>query len=223
MRPNSSIGGIATFLLIAFFATRGSAQYRILPGDADRDGCSGKEPARICIGSTGTDHCYATQSTKDYVFGLKPTAKEIGKLNGQSLTLFSAMFSGCGSGRLTDYSLLTVQSGEFVNLFPKVQLTDQSEFKVWHFPQISELPVLVTADFIWDFDARETHFAQHRYVVATYVFYKKSGRYKQELSYKTSGKFPGLDEVGEIKMLDTQRPFILAKLQAAADKRASAK
>lgn len=145
-----------------------AAQYHLIPGKIDESmGCDPKTPARICLGS-GSAHCYAPESTKDYTFGMEPAAITVGKLDGPPLILFSADFSGCGSGTLTDYSLLTVRAGEFVNLLPKVRLTNQSEFKFWSLPQISRLPVLATADFIWDFDAlnksngqEETHFAAH--------------------------------------------------------------
>ncbi len=122
------------------------------------------------------------------------------------------MFSGCGSGTLTSYALLTVNHGEFVSLLPTVELTNQSEFKLWRLPQFSHLPVLVTADFIWDFEEGETHFAPHRYRIKAFVFNAVSGRYLQRVRYETSKKYPGLDEVDEIRVLDAERPVILARI-----------
>jgi hypothetical protein len=220
MKSKRSIQCIVASIFIILCAMPGSAQYRILPGDTGANGCSGKQPARICLGKTGTAHCYATQSTKNYVFGLEPKAVDIGNLDGQPLTLFSATFSGCGSATLTGYSLLAVRSGEFANLLPTVGLSNQSELKVWHLSQISSFPIVVTADFIWDFDAKETHFAPHRYEIAAYVFDIKSGSYRQEMTFKTEAKFPGLDDVDNIAVLENQRPIIIAKLRASADKAA---
>jgi hypothetical protein len=195
------------------------AQYRVLPGETDRDGCVPKTPARICLGATGMAHCYEPLGNKDYIFALEPKATPVGQLDGHDLTLFTAMFSGCGSGALTDFSLLTVRDEEFVNLLPKVQLTNQSEYKLWSLPRFSKLPILVTADFIWDFDAmqkskykEETHLASHRYRIEAFVFDTKSGRYLKKVHYETARKYPGLDEVDEINVLDAERQAILAKL-----------
>jgi hypothetical protein len=189
--------------------------------------CFPKTSARICLGAADEAHCYAPPSDRfdppsneAYIFGLEPKAKAVGRLNGKELTLFTAMFSGCGSGTLTHFSLLTVRDGEFVNLLPKVELSNQSEYKLWDLPQFSSLPVMVTADFIWDFEAmqksnynEETHFAPHRYRVEAYVFDVKSSQYIQKIHYETTKKYPGLDDADEIKVLDAEQDVILVKLR----------
>jgi len=123
---------------------------------------------------------------------------------------------------LTDFSLLTVRNGEFVNLLPAMQLTNQSEYKLWTLPRLSSLPIVVTADFIWDLEAmqksnfaEETHFAAHRYAIFAYVFDKNSGHYLQKVHYLTTKKYPGLNDVDEVKVLGGERQAILAKLQQA--------
>ena len=195
------------------------AQYRILPGNADSDGCNPTAQARICLGATGEERCYAPPNDihpsdkGEYIFGLEPKAKAIGRVGGQELTLFTAMFSGCGSGTLTHFSLLTVRDGEFVNLLPKVELTNQSEYRVWSFPHLSALPILVTADFAWDFDAGETHFAHHRYEISAYSFDPRTGRYQLKTSYQTTRKYAGLDDSDAIHVLEAERPTLLAKLR----------
>ena len=123
------------------------------------------------------------------------------------------MFSGCGSGTLTRFSLLTVRGGDFVNLLPKVGLTNQSEYKIWNLPQYSPLPILVTADFIWDFDARETHFAHHYYEVDAYAFDAKAGSYLRRISYRTKRRYAGLDNLDAIHVLEVERPTVVAKLR----------
>jgi hypothetical protein len=195
------------------------AQYRLIPGKFDESiGCDPKTPARICHG-TGTAHCYAPESTKNYTFGMEPKAVQVGQLDGQPLILFSAMFSGCGSGTLTDYSLLTIQKGEFVNLLPHVRLTNQSEYKFWDQQEVSKLPVLVTADFIWNFGnpkdpntPGETHYGDHRYQIDAFDFDAKSGRYAKAVVYTTSGKYAGEDSEGPMQVLEAERPQILDKL-----------
>jgi len=204
---------VTAILLAGACATMGWPQFRIVPGKIDETmGCIPKTPARICL-DAGMAHCYAPASDKDYTFGMEPKATPVGKLGGQPLVLFSAMFSGCGSGTLTDYSLLTIRAGEFANLLPKVRLTNQSEYRLWALPQISNLPILATADFIWDFKADETHFAAHRYHVEAFVFDTKSGRYVQRVCFDTAKKYPGLDEVDQIRVLEAERAVILAKLR----------
>jgi hypothetical protein len=198
-------------------------QYHVLPGKTDPgdfQDCFPKTPARICLGATGTTHCYEPPSEKDYIFGLEPKATPVGRLDGNELILFTAMFSGCGSGALTHFSLLTIRNGEFVNLLPKVELTNQSEYKLWSLPQFSSLPVLVTADFVWDFEAmkrsnynEETHFAPHRYRVDAFVYDAKSRRYLQSVHYETTDRYPGLDDADGIKILDAEKTVILANLR----------
>jgi hypothetical protein len=210
-------------LLANAFVVVSQGQYHVLPGKTDPgdfEDCLPKTPARICQGATGTAHCYEPPSDKDYIFGLQPKATPVGQLDGNELTLFSAMFSGCGSGTLTGFSLLTIRNGEFVNLLPKVELTNQSEYKLWSLPQFSSLPVLVTADYIWDAETmqksnykKETHFASHRYRVEAFVFDANSHRYLQKAHYETTKKYPGLDDVDEIKVLDAEKTVILAKLR----------
>ena len=206
-------------------------QYRVLPGKTDpgdfKD-CFPKTPARICLEAAGEAHCYSPPNDKfdppsneAYIFGLEPKAKAVGRLDGKELTLFTAMFSGCGSGTLTYFSLLAVRDSEFVNLLPKVELTNhESDAELWSLPHYSSLPVLVTADFIWDYKAmeksnysEETHFAHQRYKIRAYVFDVKSDRYIQKVHYETTKKYPGLDDADEIQVLDTERQTILTKLR----------
>lgn len=160
--------------------------------------------------------CYEPPSTKDYVFGLEPTQKQIGTWKGKPLILFTAMFSGCGSGTLTDFSLLTERDGKLIDILPTVQLTNQSEFKFWSMPGHSPLPVFATADFVWDFDAGETHFSKHRYQIAVYVFDRATARYSERLRYPTVKRYAGLDDVSKIRVLDEEKPQVLRRLRNSA-------
>ncbi len=128
------------------------------------------------------------------------------------MILFFATFSGCGSGTLTDYSLLSIRNGEFVKLSPKVQLTNQSEYKIWHLPEYSPQPILVTADFLWDFKT-ETHFSHHHYRIHAYLFDPKTGQYLEKLHFDTTKKYPGLDDAQEIRVLESEKDNITSRLQ----------
>ena len=206
------------FVLILLSAVAPCAQYRVLPGKLDPDGLP-TTSARICLGTTEADRCYTPPSDK-YAFGLEPKAQTVAKLSGQDLILFTATFSGGGSGELTNLALLEQRSSEFVNLLPAVQLTNQSEFKLWNLPQFSSLPILATADFVWDFAAmkasnyaEETHFARHRYQIGVYVFDQRTQKYLERVHYVTPKKYPGLDDSDSIRVLDAEKRAILAKLQ----------
>jgi hypothetical protein len=211
---------LAILFILSTRVVSAAAQYRVLPGREDVNGFP-TAPASICLSYAGTAHCYTSPDyMKDSPFGLDPKAQTIGKLNGQDLTLFTATYSGGGSGTLTNFALLTVKDGDFVNLLPKVQLTNQSEYKIWHLPQISDQPILITADFVWDFKAMEasnykedTHLAHHRYTVRAFVFDAASGRYLERIRYITTRKYPGLDDADAIRVLNVEKPTILSKLQ----------
>jgi hypothetical protein len=203
----------ASTMLVCGLPLTLAAQYHLIPGPAGKDGCSGEKPARICLGAAGEAQCYAPPNDKDFVFGLDPKATPAGTLDGIPLTLFEATFSGCGSGTLTHYSLLTVRNGEFVDLLPKVELTNISEIRLWKLPALSALPVVVTADFIWDFKAGETHFDNHRYKIDAFLYDAATGMYLQKLDYETAKKYSSGDGL-PIQTLEAERTTILARLKA---------
>jgi hypothetical protein len=198
-------------------------QYHVIPGQTDPAKsieCFPQTPAQICLSATGTEHCYAPQSDNDFIFGLEPRAIPVGQLDGLELTLFTAMYSACGSGTLTKFTLLTVRNGEFVNLLPSVEISNQSDYKLWNLPEFSDLPVLVTADFIWDYASirksnylEETHSAPHRYRVNAYVYDAKSSRYLQRVRYDTTKMYSGEEDAEAINVVDAEKTVILAKLR----------
>jgi hypothetical protein len=194
-----------------------------MPGKTDPANsadCLPQTPARICLGATETGHCYAPPSDNDFIFGLEPRAIPVGQIDGRELTLFTAMYSGCGSGTVTKFALLTVRDGEFVNLLPEVELSNQSDYKLWSLPEYSSLPVLVTADFIWDYAAmrksnfiEETHSAPHRYRINAYVYDEKSSRYLIKVHFDTAKMYSGMQDAEEINIVDAEKAVIVAKLQ----------
>jgi hypothetical protein len=195
------------------------AQYRAFPGKLDAVGLP-TSPARICLGAYGTDHCY-TAPSDEYTFGLDPEAHTVAKLDGRDLILFTATFSAGGSGLLTNLALLEERGGEFANLLPVVQLSEQSEYKLWRIPEVSSAPVLVATDFIWDFEAmkasnyaQQTHFAHHRYAIKAYVFSPGTRLYEERLHFETRKKCAGLDDTDRVRVLDAEKPAIVAKLKA---------
>jgi hypothetical protein len=219
MKLNCIIGVVLANVCVIPF----HGQYRVMPGKMDpanSTDCLPQTPALICLGTTGTEHCYSPPSDDDFIFGLEPRAIRIGQLDGRELTLFTAMYSGCGSGTVTKFALLTTRFGEFVNLLPDVELSNQSDYKLWSLPEFSSLPILVTADFIWDYEdirksnfIEETHAAPHRYRVNAYVYDTKSRRYLQRVHFDTTKMYSGLQDAEEINIVDAEKAVILAKLQ----------
>ena len=96
---------------------------------------------------------------------MNPKAETIGTHDGHDSILFEATFSGGGSGDLTNLALLEEHSDDFLNPLPVVQLTHQSESKFWSLPQTPGLPILATAEFVWDFNSEQTHFGPHHHSV----------------------------------------------------------
>jgi hypothetical protein len=219
MKMNWIIGVVLANVCVLPF----QGQYHVMPGKSDPANtadCLPQKPASICLGATGMEHCYALPNDKDFIFGLEPRAIPVGQLDGLELTLFTAMYLGCGSGTVTKFALLTVRNGEFVNLLPSVELSNQSDYKLWSLPELSNLPVLVTADFIWaNADIKksnfieETHSAPHRYRMNAYVYDEKSSRYLLKVHFDTAKMYSGIQDAEEINIVDAEKTVILGKLK----------
>src|SRR5580698_2891080 len=143
--------------------------YKVFPGKVDLDGLP-TGAARLCLNAQPTQ-CYSLPNGQkdagsgvEFKFGLEPKAERISVQGGGSLILFSATFSGGGSGSLDELALLRYErDGTLRNLLPVVKLTEQTEHAIWQLPSISSMPVLVTADYVWG--KGETHFAQHLFEI----------------------------------------------------------
>ena len=190
-------------------------RFRLIPGNIDSDGLP-TSGAKLCLLEPAND-CYQMPSNTGYSsgsvvysYGLDPRSERLSLKSGGSLAFFSAQFSGRGSGTLDSLAILRYENdGEIVNLLPFVGLTNQSERAAWFIPA-SSFPILVTADFVWM--KGETHFATHFYTVAAYLFDIKNDRYAKAFSYQTSKKYPGLDQVNQVRVLNPEREEILRRL-----------
>jgi hypothetical protein len=100
------------------------------------------------------------------------------------------------------------------NVLPYVALTNNSDEAVWDEPKISLYPLLVTADFIWDFKAGETHFSRHRFTIQVWRFDRAKGRYLLALFYKTTRKYDGLDASDSVNVIAPERAEILRRLRS---------
>jgi hypothetical protein len=86
--------------------------------------------------------------------------------------------------------------------------TNVSEYAMWHLPEISPYPVLVVADFFWNFDAGETHFDAHQYDVEAFVYNTRSRVYEKRFRYRTSHKY----DAETSRVLEPERSEILRRL-----------
>ncbi|HXP11511.1 MAG TPA: hypothetical protein VN828_23600, partial [Acidobacteriaceae bacterium] len=118
--------------------------------------------------------------------------------------------------------LLTVEGDDFANLLPKLQLTNQSEFDVWNLSEFSSLPILVTADFLWDpyhqlgsHNELESHYGPHRYTIRVLLYDPATARYTEQIHFDTDRTYTGLNNVDAIKVLGPERKHILARLRKA--------
>jgi hypothetical protein len=170
--------------------------------------------ARLC--AKNTNECFTLLCSKEaskasFSFGLDPKAERITMPEGGSLVFFSATFSGGGSGILDSLALLKYgRDGKISDLLSGVYLTEQSDRRIWILPQLSNMPVLATADYIWG--NGESHFASHFFTVSLYVFDVNTQQYVKQITYVTGHKYPSLDERRSIQVLQSERATIVARL-----------
>ena len=201
-------------------AVREFPAYKLIEGAIDSDGFP-TSGAKLCVVEAPAP-CFQMPSNLGYSksgvvydYGLEPKAERLPMKGGGSLVLFSATFSGGGSGSLDSLALLRYEGArKFSNLLPFVGLSNQSDRATWSIAEISDYPILVTADFDWM--NGETHFAKHFYEVSVYRFDPRLQRYVRVLKYRTSKKYASLDEADEVRVIQPERQEIMRRLKAAA-------
>lgn len=225
----SSIGVLSGAMLLAVSNAQTPHQvrnmdfpsFKLLSGASDSDGFP-TSGAKLCLLKTSgvcfqmpSNNGYSASSVT-YEYGLDPMAEKLPLKSGGSLVFFSSQFSGGGSGTLDSLAILRYEpDGKIVNLLPYVGVTNQSDRAVWQIASVSDFPLLVTADFYWM--EGETHFSEHQYTVSAYRFDAGKDRYVKALSYRTSKRYSGLDEVDRIHVLNAERTQILRRLQASSN------
>jgi hypothetical protein len=199
---------------LAPVAAAQKATYQVTPGNTDPNGfpLSGASvclsPAKVCFQMPDLQRANVT-----YPFALEPHARAIME-DPSSWLLFDATFSAGGSGTLTRYAVLKPSGDSLINLLPSLALTNQSDFAIWNDTHLSPYPVVISADFVWDFHAGETHFSKHRYRIEVWQYDKPSSLYTKVLSYRTTRRYDGLDDVEKISVITPERSEILRRLTA---------
>jgi len=192
---------------LAFGQTHPTAE--VTQGSVDEDGVP-TGPASLCVASKETRECY-TPPKHTPSFGLRAKSSTVTLREGFEALLFKADAWGGGSGILTVVALLVSRDGTLVNLLPDTALTNQSEYRLWNEPTISDTALFVTADYVGDED--ESHFGRHRYRVTIYSFSKESRCYVMRDEYVTLKKYSGLDQGDSVSVLEPERHEILTRLQ----------
>jgi len=211
IRVQRAAGILSIYVLTLAYGgiSQTSTGYRLRPGKTNSDGFP-ITAAQLCFGSENSEHCYSPPD-QDPPFGANPQSQPIKLSTGTELVLFTAESSAGGSGSLTILALVEDRNGQALNLLPKVVVSNQSEYALWNLSEISAMPVLVTADFLWT--DGETHFSSHHYRIRAYVYNKQVGRYLEQVQFPTAKKYPGLDDVDNIHVLAPERSGIVTKLK----------
>jgi hypothetical protein len=176
-----------------------------------------KSDARLClIGNPRT--CFSLNPIRDKYgvtyFGLQPRAERVRLHSGGSLVLFSA-YCGGGSGSAVRFALLRHEAdGSLKDLLPLLTLSNQSDHALWDVPTVSVVPLLITADFIWE--GMEAHYGSHFYQIRAYRYDPATDKYAQILEYQTGHQYRGFDNTSDdpFPLLKFERATILRKLAA---------
>lgn len=191
---------------------------KVFDGKLDTDGLP-TSGARLCVEPT-LRNCFQMPASSPkgeppgfYQFGLEPSMKPLPVKGGGSWLLFSATFSGGGSGTLTRFAILRMDGTHINNLLPNVALTNNSDNAVWNEPDLSPFPLFVDADYIWNFKVGETHFSKHFFAVEVWRFDPSKDHYSRALTYKTSKRYDGLDAADPINVIAPERSEILRRLK----------
>ena len=59
-----------------------------------------------------------------------------------------------------------------------------------------------------------THFAKHFFMVEVYRFDARQDRYAKTFKYRTTKKYPSLDEVDEVHVIEPERREIMRRLES---------
>lgn len=174
-------------------------------------------PALICdddIHGKFTLDCYQARTAKDVYFD-DPQVTFVTITGSHQAALFSTNVNYSGSGWTWLWSLLILnRDGRWQNLFPEITSSNQSEYLFWSAPALSSYKVFTVADFIWA--EGETHFSAHGYEIKSYEYCPSTSKYVLADDFATKMKFPGLDDVDKLSVIQPQMREIQAHLKNKA-------
>ncbi len=186
-------------------------QYKVYQGVLDEDNFP-ISAARLCA-TEGRPRCFtlAHSGAEPDKFGLRAQSHRLKLDGGGSIVLFNANCGG-GSGSADRYVLLRSEpDGHFKNLLPEITVSNQADVATWNLPTVSPLPVFVTADYLWG--EMEAHYSSHFFEIRMYVYDGAADRYKLRHKYRTSHKYPGIDNWDQApEVLEKERGRIIEML-----------
>jgi hypothetical protein len=140
---------------------------------------------------------------------MDPKSLKTTTASGEDLVLFSAHTMG-GSGYAYEYALLQYNDRRLVNLLPRVRVSNISDRALWNMPEISPMPIFLTADYLWEDGA---HYGDHRYTIRAYRYDPVTSKYTQILSYDTRRTYPSAEWPGTVHVVSAERGHISKLLQ----------
>ncbi len=181
-------------------------RYVLRAGKADRDGnpFDALSSAKLCVVAPAK-RCFTLPAEHDKEFTnyfyMDPKAIKTISASGEELVLFDAHTMG-GSGYAYEYALLRYSNHKLTNLLPVIRVSNISDRALWNVPEISPLPIFLTADFLWEDGA---HYGDHRYTVRAYRYDTATAKYIQIVSYETVRTYPSAEWPGMVHVLKAER------------------
>jgi len=172
--------------------------FRLIAGKVDQNE-NPLSAARLCL-AADSRKCFKLPQTGSgddaFFYYWHPKADRILAKSGETLIFFSASFRG-GSGGSDEFVLLRYEQNAIKNLLPPLTLTNQSDHALWSIPSLSSMPLLVTADFLWQ--DGEVHYGSHYFEICAYRYDPQTAKYRRVIKYRTHLKYKGFD--------NSDRPF----------------
>ena len=176
--------------IVSMTPTVPSGDYYAINGEQKDGDIYSISPARLCIDSTGIQRCFVSP-TQNRIYGLDSKAQEVHlPRGGGRLILFTAEDYSADS-EFTFISLLANRGGQLENLLPEI--TDPTYYQVLLLPDVSAMPVLVTATYDWADD--ESHADPHSYKIAIYTYNQQTEAYFKLDHLWSARKYSGDEDV----------------------------
>ena len=167
-------------------------------------------PASLCIGKASSKICY--EAPKEYWVAPKAEIVQIDK--NTPAILFTAESYGV-AGWQVHLALLHHEPGQGLTdlFFGHVARPNQGQHRFFSDPEISPVPIFLTASYIWGMD--EARFSKHRYMISVYVWkysqYSLNHRYTLADSYMTQNFYE--DPGSGIDILAAEAPEWKSRLR----------
>ena len=211
-QPNESIhqrgASIDQWAINTELPTVPAGEYIVREGEAGREIGGEGTPAQLCVDSAGIRHCFLFFDGNE-AYDSNAEAHEVKLSSGGKLILLTAEHDISADSTVRSIALLANRGGELKNILSLKHSIE--DYAIWNLPDISRMPILLTAYSIWDMDT-ECHACAHRYTIASYVYNTLEAQYVQFDQLSTSAKYES-----NAKIFDLEKEKIVAGLKRAFD------